>query len=872
MSFLHEHTWAGEAGYLLVIIAFVTTLSVVTSCVLALRNNRTTAWVQFSRFLLVLHSVALFSAIGLLFWMITNHYFEYHYVWKYSNLAMEAKYILSCFWSGQEGSFMLWSFWIAVLAWFVVAQGGKWEAPVLLFAMAIQAFLISMLLGVYIGDVRIGSSPFILIRQLPENASLPWASMQNYLERITSFQDGVGLNPLLQNYWMVIHPPILFLGFAATVFPFAFSLAAVVTKDRTGWKRPALTWSVFAVMVLGTGILLGGAWAYESLSFGGFWAWDPVENASLVPWLLAVTGLHFLHIAEKRRRGVFPALLFSAAPFVFVVYSSFLTRSGILGESSVHSFTENGLFIQLLIFLLAVCGGTIILMVDGVRARILYLILSALCFVIYLISDSLLYSIGPWILGSVVILLYAYEHYYTDTGPDADAITKTSREFWMFTAGLIIIMSAVQITLSTSIPVINILFGTKLDAFTELASRNVFYHTWQIPLAIMVCLLIGIGQFLQYRKTDLRALWRKIGAAVIASVIVSLIAVVALRYDLRREWHYIALMVSAVFAFVMNLDFGRRLLRQNIKNAGSSLAHAGFSLLLIGALVSGSRKDVISRNVDGFDLKELNNSFKNDENILLRHGDTLLMNKFFVNYRGRSLEHGRLHYEITYYRPRLSARSNRVEPGDSAFTLYPQVQLNEQFGNVSEPGTKHFLTSDVFTHIKYADMQAGKKAEPNDGYMSESTLRMKLGSEATMENFSFRFRQIKLIDEPAEKIRAGFRADDLVVSVELGASNLNEENPREFTVEPMFVVRDSVTIIPHHVYSKELDARLRIVEIPQEPNSIVVGIRQREFVVMQAYIFPGMNLLWSGCVLMVLGCFVGWRRRIALSGRDSEKM
>ncbi|MDV7399460.1 cytochrome c biogenesis protein CcsA, partial [Arthrospira platensis SPKY1] len=97
---------------------------------------------------------------------------------------------------------------------------------------------------------------------------------------------GSGLNPLLQNYWMTIHPPTLFLGFASTAIPFAYAIAGLWTKEHQAWLKPALPWALFSGAILGTGILMGGAWAYEALSFGGYWAWDPVENMSLVPWLI----------------------------------------------------------------------------------------------------------------------------------------------------------------------------------------------------------------------------------------------------------------------------------------------------------------------------------------------------------------------------------------------------------------------------------------------------------------------------------------------------------------------------------------------------------------------------------------------------------
>ena len=116
----------------------------------------------------------------------------------------------------------------------------------------------------------------------------PIFSTADYLSLI----EGRGLSPLLQNYWMTIHPPVLFLGFASTAIPFGFALGGLLTKDHKGWLRPALRWSLFSAFFLGTGILMGAAWAYEALGFGGYWAWDPVENAVFVPWIILVAGIH----------------------------------------------------------------------------------------------------------------------------------------------------------------------------------------------------------------------------------------------------------------------------------------------------------------------------------------------------------------------------------------------------------------------------------------------------------------------------------------------------------------------------------------------------------------------------------------------------
>src|SRR5688500_16236542 len=152
---------------------------------------------------------------------------------------------------------------------------------------------------------------------------------------------------------MVIHPPVLFLGFASTIVPFAFAMGGLWHKRYGEWVRPAMPWMVFSGMLLGTGILMGGAWAYEALSFGGFWAWDPVENGSLVPWIILIAGLHTMMIYRARKSALLSSYIFVTLTFLLILYATFLTRSGVLGDSSVHSFTDLGLSGQLLLFMFA---------------------------------------------------------------------------------------------------------------------------------------------------------------------------------------------------------------------------------------------------------------------------------------------------------------------------------------------------------------------------------------------------------------------------------------------------------------------------------------------------------------------------------------
>ena len=349
------HSFIGDLGHLFVILSFISALFAAFSYFIAAKTDdleKKRAWTQNGRSIFFFHSFTVVGIVFCLFWIIYNHYFEYHYAWSHSSLHLPTHYMISCFWEGQEGSFLLWMFWHAVLGLVLLFTAKKWTGPVLGTIAAVQAFLSSMVLGVYIFGYKIGFSPFILIREMPENIGLPWTEISDYLTRFPSFMDGTGLNPLLQNYWMTIHPPTLFLGFASTIVPFAFAIGALLRKDYKGWIKPALPWAFFSVSILGTGILMGGAWAYEALSFGGFWAWDPVENSSLVPWLTMVACAHLI-LVQKNRGGVLPSALFlSIISFLLVLYSTFLTRSGVLGDSSVHAFVDLGLSGQLLIYLL----------------------------------------------------------------------------------------------------------------------------------------------------------------------------------------------------------------------------------------------------------------------------------------------------------------------------------------------------------------------------------------------------------------------------------------------------------------------------------------------------------------------------------------
>ncbi|MCT4623556.1 MAG: cytochrome c biogenesis protein CcsA [Schleiferiaceae bacterium] len=479
MEYIGEHIWAGNLGRLAVILAFT---SAILSSVAYYFFNKTqdASWKKLARTSYYLHAGSVFTIVGTLFFMMANHYFEYDYVWKHTSLDLPGRFLFSAFWEGQEGSFLLWMFWHAVIGLILVHTAKSWESktvPVLTF---VQAVLATMVMGVYVFGVKVGSSPFILIRNLEENIGAPWTEWTDYLQKFPAFMDGNGLNPLLQNYWMTIHPPTLFLGFALVIIPFCFAIAGLLSKDHKGWIKPTLPWAIVGVSVLGTGILMGGAWAYEALSFGGFWAWDPVENSSLVPWLTLVAAMHLMLIQRNKGGVLVATYFFTMISFSLVLYSTFLTRSGALGDTSVHAFVDLGLNAQLLVMLL-------------------------------------LFAIGPFVI---------FWARYKGIPKSSKDENMSSREFWMFVGALILLISAIQITLSTSLPIFNSWFGPNgmLPLFENdqvLDDVIGHYNSIQVPFAIVVTLLMAITQFLSYNKTPNKFIWKRTAFSLIISLVIA---------------------------------------------------------------------------------------------------------------------------------------------------------------------------------------------------------------------------------------------------------------------------------------------------------------------------------------------------------------
>lgn len=865
IAYIGEHTGWGYLGRFSVLLSFCGALLAAVSYWFAeRRSDEAPAWQRLARTGYNVHSAGVIFIILTLFVMLFSHYFEYRYVWEHSNRSMPMQYILSCFWEGQEGSFLLWAFWNMLLGHILMRTAKDWEYSTMAIVSLVQVFLCSMLLGVYIGELKIGSDPFILLREHPDFMNLPFVQKADYLKNL----DGRGLNPLLQNYWMTIHPPTLFLGFAAGLFPFAYAMAALWRKKYMEWINPSLAWIFFAICILGTGILMGGAWAYEALSFGGFWAWDPVENASLVPWITLVAGGHLMLLTKARKQSPLAAIVLVFISFILLLYSTFLTRSGILGETSVHAFTDLGMSGQLLIYLLVFLWLPSILVFSGGYKGWIYFVLSMLIIFAGL-SGGVFKLIAAAFLVSALFMAFRKVGLIFKKDNADDKLS--SREFWMFVGALVLLISAFQITFSTSTPVINKFVSGEIsgffswlnqklpaDIFKKLADAKMglqddpikHYNSWQIPFAIIIALLVGVGQFLRYRATPPQELLLKIIRPLIAALLLT--ALTAWLVSLQQPL-LIVLLFTAIFAVTANLDYMLLVATAGFKKSGPSVAHIGFGLILAGALISSGKKEFISRNMSNYDLgKEL----PNEENILLFKNDTVRMGEYLVTYRGDSARGINIYYNVDYLKPSSDGKHQKL------FTLSPLIQTNPRMGNVTEPDTRHYLHKDIFTHVTSVS-----KNEEADQWNEPVLYKLKIGDTVSAQGYSLRLIGIIKDALPAD---VNARNSEIRAAAKIEVSHHGHTE----TVYPKFVVRNGM-IQPEDTLLEHAGLNLSFEKIDPLNEIFHIRVKARkktleDFIVMKAIIFPGINILWTGCILMAIGTAMAVYQRIRKKGRKNE--
>lgn len=876
-SYAGENLLAGQIGHFFLILVFVASFLTLLSSFFAVRSIdliRQNKWQRLLRISWLAQFVALIGAIFLLYFLIFSHAFEYDYVRRHSAVDMPVEYLISCMWAGQQGSFLLWLFWNAVLGSIVLlTTKNNFAAPVMAVFGLLQVILSSMLLGIYIPrgialfallvfihiplwllfkrneiagwkclvpffnlyviftntrklqkkalmillaipitlligfylpfqiaglwqflvhEVRIGVSPFVLSRvEFSDNAIFLF---EDYVGRI----NGRGLNPLLQNYWMVIHPPILFLGFAATLVPFAFAVAALWLRDANTWIRYALPWTLFSGLVLGAGIMLGGVWAYEALSFGGFWAWDPVENASLVPWLTLVAALHTLLVFRYTGHALKVTHILLFLTLFFVLFSTFLTRSGILGESSVHSFTDLGMMGQLIVLIVAMMIPAIVLLADR------------------------------W-----------------DNLPSKLEEEKTfSREFWMFIGSLVLLIASLQIIFSTSLAVFNSIFAW-INGFAGLSlpdnmalpeNQEGFYNKIQVWVGLIVAFLAAVVQFLKYKNTSVPLFLKRITPMAMVSLVLA--AILEWIYGFEN-FSYLLLLFCGLFAALANLQYLIAITKSKLKFSAASVTHFGFGLVMVGLVLSLSKSSVISKSDVDFG-EGIDPGFKN-KNLYMVQGKVYSLAEYNVVFTQRQQEGINYNYEVFYF---------KIDPksGDTtkSFSLHPHIMNHPDMGIIANPATKRFVGRDIFTHITSIPM--GNDKQPREGPQVE---KHEVGLHDT-----FYTSRGKVVLLGIQRIEEGA---DIAAVLDLSVF----ENGEVYKAMPMFMVREtSIETKPASVEALNLTFDIERID-PETGKFGIVVTDSNEWIIMKAIVFPFINVLWLGIIICLTGFGIGIYRRVS---------
>lgn len=853
--------WIGGLGHILVLISFFSAilsgLGYLISQKSTLEIAKQQSWVKFGRINFWVHTATITGVVLVLFAIVYMQLYEYFYAYDHSSNDLPLEYMIACFWEGQEGSFLVWIFWNALAGLLIIWKSKTWEKPVMSIFALLQAILSSMILGIVFFDVfKVGSSPFVLTSEVLDLPVYNPAFREAYNPSFIP-KDGSGLSPLLQNYWMVIHPPTIFLGFALSFIPFAFALAGLITGRVKDWLRPAMPWTLVSAAILGLGIMMGAYWAYETLNFGGYWNWDPVENAVYVPWFTIVAALHTMLTARNSSISLKASMIMLSVSFFLVLYSTFLTRSGVLGEASVHSFTDLGLSGQLILLM-----GVFAVLTLGIMIR-----------------------------------------YWKNIPRDKKEIAIYSPEFWTFISATILFLASFQVILYTSKPV----FGQSPPS-----NPMELYGNVQGFFALLIAVFSGLGQYYWWKRGTMRkGFYQTLALPILISMLLSAVLIYLLdaNEDLQKEflasqgsvgkttlvWYKYLLIIlviaTTMFAIVSNGNVMIQILRKNPKLSGGSMAHIGVALMILGIMYSAGYSKIISDNNTGLLYNKDAPEEFNKKNVLLWMDEPTKMQDYQITYKGmyvdakgfpsyinqkyvRSLAENPFKLvaikdisldEKIYFKKgdTLETRPEnfyyRVEyrqPNGKIFNLYPRVQMNGiRSGEVvTSPDIYKKWEKDLYTHVTtiYPDPEKGRE------YTETQEIRAAIKDTFLINDYVAILEQVKRINEiDAQKLSS----NEVAVKASI---RIIAKNAQTYLAEPILVVNQKeskMANVPEIL--PEIGARVFFKNIDTETGKMIfsVDVGEKDYVIMKAMEKPYINLMWIGSLVIVIGMMIAlWRR------------
>jgi len=762
-------------------------------------------------------AVLVIAASVFLWYAILTHQYQYNYIYSYSNNALRDLGIfqlLSSFWGGQEGSFMLWLLLTAIVG--IILQSysskrGDLEPRVMAVFTLATSFLLVMVspwfknpfeyiwvTPVFVKIEHINSQflnsnvyPFIQSFFFTDQSSNQGfiqisSDLVSQLKQagisVNQFIiDGKGLNPQLLNFWMQIHPPILFTGFSMATVPFAFAIAALMKNDYKDWVKQAFPWMLAGMGVLGLGIMLGGYWAYEMLGWGGYWAWDPVENSSLIPWLVGIAAIHTLLVQKKTQAkggiGKYAKtnLMLCVLTYVFVLYSTFLTRSGVLGDASVHSFVDPGMIIYLFLLLF----------------------------------------IGTFTLLGFGMIAFRWKTLNENIKDDESLL---SRELGLFTAMIVLIASAIIVLVGTSAPI----FGTAVDTY--------FYNEMHLPLAIIIMFLNGISLLIKWQKSDANELIKKSTYAAVGAVLFTILLVI---FGGVREIMMIILSLTTAFSLFVNLDIAIKIVRGNFKMLGAYVAHIGIALFILGVIGSAVYSEEVT--VDLVKGKPVT-AFGYD--LTFTGGYPIENNTKFA-------------FNID------------VKKGNSEYQIAP-VMYRSEFNNsiVREPAILTLLTKDIY----FAPLGYDEGGQTQSQH-SHNHISLEKGASTEFEGTKVTFVKFNMAAETMQAMSEG-------KDFQMGAVLEIEKNGKKTETELLRKQIDGKVEFTSFE-SKEMNLKIEmenlsagVIDIAlsaldgSETQTTTTQTETNEVLSVNASIKPFVNLVWAGVAIMVIGFFIAMTRRL----------
>ena len=481
--------------------------------------------------------------------------FSLKYVHQYSDAAMPMFYKLTAVWGGQSGSMLVWAWLLAVMsAWAAHANRRRLRELVpwaLVALMGVLDFFCLMML--------LAANPF-----------------ESFLVEVPT--TGRGLNPLLQNPYMVIHPPSLYVGYVGLAIPFAFGLAAVITRSTKQWFTAVRPFALGSWYFLTMGLVLGMLWAYEELGWGGYWAWDPVENAGLIPWLTGTAYLHTVMAQRRRRMFLMLNVVLAVVTFELTIFGTFLTRSGFI--QSVHAFARSNIgwyFLGFMGLVAVISAGIIVWRRDVLKSR-----------------------------GRLESLL--------------------SREAAFIGVTIVLCLASLLVMLLTIFPNLSQVFGEKIKI------DAVVFNRWMAPIGLTLLALFGVGPLLSWRKTDPSIVQRLVVIPGLAAVGL-VIAMLALGVREPLPIAVLALCSFAVAAVVQ--DVVRSLMRRQRKAGGDMAA------VLLGELRPENRRrhgaHLMHLGMVMMFVGFAGESFKEEKQVMLDRGQRATVGRYTLRFDGATV-------------------------------------------------------------------------------------------------------------------------------------------------------------------------------------------------------------------------------------------